>query len=88
VPNTPMFEEYRPYIEEMGFDLHHLNGKLLPFLEYNRRKYEGLSVRDYKSLEGLMWRLNAKVKSESFNLGGSRRVESLVRKVLVEPVRQ
>ena len=84
VPNTPMFEEYRPYIEEMGFDLQHLNGKLIPFLDFNRRKYTGLSVRDYKSLEGLMWRLNAKVKSESFNLGGSRRVESLVRKVLVE----
>jgi len=84
VPNTPMFDMYKDYMDEKGFDLHHLNGKLLPFLDYNRRNYEGLSIRDYKSLEGLMWRLNAKVKSESFNLGGSRRVESLMRKILVE----
>jgi len=85
VPNTPMFDMYKDYIDKKGFDLQHLNGKLLPFLDFNRRKYEGLSVRDYRSLEGLMWRLNAKVKSESFNLGGSRRVEAAMRRVLLEP---
>jgi radical SAM superfamily enzyme YgiQ (UPF0313 family) len=79
VPNTPMFEMYRSYIEDKGFNFQHLNGKLLPFLEYNRRKYKDLSERDYYTLEGLMWRLNAKVRSESFNFGGMGRVASAFR---------
>lgn len=83
VPSTPMFEMYREYMEEeKGFDFQHLNGKLLPFLDYNRRKYTGLSVRDYYALEGLMWRINAKVRSESFNLGGDGRVSKTFRGVL------
>lgn len=81
VPSTPLFEQYRPYIEEKGFDLHHLNGKLLPFLDYNRRKYPSLSVHDYKSIEALMWRLNAKVRNSSFDLGGSGRVAEAFRNV-------
>ena len=84
VPNTPMFEMYRDYIEEKGFDLQHLNGKLLPFLDYNRRIYKELSHRDYFALEGLMWRLNAKVRSESFNIGGSSRVSQAFRGALME----
>ena len=79
VPSTPMFEMYRPYIEEKGFDFQHLNGKLLPFLDYNRRKYPTLSAKDYYAIEGLMWRLNSKVKSESFNLGGAGRVATVFR---------
>lgn len=82
VPNTPMFEMYRGYLDDNGFDLQHLNGKLLPFLDYNRRKYSGLSEKDYYSLEGLMWRLNAKVRSESFNLGGTQAVSQAFRRVL------
>lgn len=84
VPSTPIFETYRPYIEEKGFDFQHLNGKLLPFLDYNRRKYPRLSVRDYTSLEGLMWRLNAKVRESSFNLGGSGRVAQAFRRAFGE----
>ena len=84
VPNTPMFEMYREYLEEKGFDFQHLNGKLLPFLDYNRRKYPDLSAKDYFALEGLMWRVNAKVRSESFNLGGECRVSSAFRPVLLE----
>lgn len=83
VPNTPMFEMYRSYIEDKGFDFQHLNGKLLPFLDYNRRKYKNLSERDYYALEGLMWRLNAKVRSESFNLGGSGRVAAAFRHAFI-----
>ena len=83
VPNTPMFEMYRDYIENKGFNFQHLNGKLLPFLDYNRRKYEGLSERNYYAIQGLMWRLNAKVRSESFNLGGDGRVASNFRSVLL-----
>lgn len=86
VPNTPMFEMYRSYIEEKGFDLQHLNGKLLPFLDYNRRLYRELSHRDYLALEGLMWRLNAKVRSESFDIGSEGRVSSTFRRVLLEMV--
>ena len=81
VPNTPMFEIYRDYLEEKGFDFQHLNGKLLPFLDYNRRKYPELSPKDYFALEGLMWRVNAKVRSESFNLGGESRVSQAFRDV-------
>ncbi|HET6878609.1 MAG TPA: radical SAM protein [Pirellulales bacterium] len=82
VPSTPMFELYRDYIEEKGFDFQHLNGKLLPFLDYNRQRYRRLSVRDYLTLEGLMWRLNTKVRNSSFNIGGSNRVEQAFRRVL------
>ena len=88
VPSTPMFEIYRDYIEEKGFDFQHLNGKLLPFLDYNRRKYPDLTAKDYFALEGLMWRINAKVRSESFNLGGAGRVSQAFREVFAnyEPV--
>ena len=79
VPSTPIFESYRPYMEEKGFDFQHLNGKLLPFLDFNRQKYAGLSHRDYFALEGLMWRLNAKVRESSFNLGGGGRVSQAFR---------
>ncbi len=82
VPSTPMFDLYRGYIEEKGFDLQHLNGKLLPFLDYNRRKYPTLTVKDYFALEGLMWRINAKVRSESFNLGSDGRVAQAFRDML------
>ena len=81
VPSTPMFDMYREYMDEKGFDYQHLNGKLLPFLDYNRRKYPHLAPRDYFALEGLMWRINAKVRSESFNLGGGGRVSQAFREV-------
>jgi radical SAM superfamily enzyme YgiQ (UPF0313 family) len=83
VPSTPVFDKYHDYIEDKGFDLHHLNGKLLPFLDYNRRKYPELAVNDYSVLEGLMWRLNAKVRAESFDLGGSGRAATAFRNVLL-----
>ena len=79
VPGTPLFDSYRPYMEDKGFDLQHLNGKLMPFLDYNRKLYPGLSERDYYALEGLMWRLNAKVRESSFNVGGTGRVASAFR---------
>ncbi len=82
VPGTPLFEMYREYIEARGFDLQHLNGKLLPFLEYNKRKYPSLSHRDYSAIEGLMWRLNAKVMNASFDVGGAGRVSSAFRTAL------
>jgi radical SAM superfamily enzyme YgiQ (UPF0313 family) len=83
VPNTPMFEMYGSYIGDKGFNFQHLNGKLLPFLDYNRRKYKDLSERDYYALEALMWRLNAKVRSETFNLGSSGRVARVFRETFL-----
>lgn len=85
VPSTPLYEEYRGYIEFQEFDLHHLNGKLIPFLDYNRRKYKDLTAHDYYAIEGLMWRLNAKVRAASFNLGGDGRVAQAFREVFVHP---
>lgn len=79
VPGTPIFDRYREYTDDKGFDLHHLNGKLLPFLDYNRRQYPGLTHRDYSELEALMWRLNAKVRSESFDIGASSPVATAFR---------
>ena len=83
VPSTPLYDQYRSYIEDKEFDLHHLNGKLLPFLDFNRRKYRDLTVGDYHALEGLMWRLNAKVRNSSFNLGGTGRVANAFRTTLL-----
>ncbi len=83
VPNTPIFSNYTNYIESKGFDLQHLSGKLLPFLDYNKKNYSDLSHRDYYSLEGLMWRLNAKVRSASFDIGGDSRVPSIFRESLL-----
>ena len=63
-------------------------GSCFPFLDYNRHKYKSLSVQDYNSIEGLMWRLNAKVRNASFNLGGDGRVARAFREVFnaVEPM--
>ena len=84
VPGTPMFDMYRDYLDSKGFDLEHLNGKLLPFLDYNKRKYPSLSHRDYWAIEGLMWRLNAKVMNASFNVGGDGRVATAFRTALTQ----
>jgi hypothetical protein len=49
VPNTPLYDGYKSYIDDQGFDLHHLNGKLMPFLAYNKRSYRDLSAVDPKA---------------------------------------
>jgi radical SAM superfamily enzyme YgiQ (UPF0313 family) len=59
VPGTHIYREQAAYLHgEMGWDLHQLNGKFLPFLEYNRRRYPGLRASDYLELEALMTVLN------------------------------
>jgi radical SAM superfamily enzyme YgiQ (UPF0313 family) len=70
VPGTNVYREHRAYLhDEMGWDLQHLNGKFLPFLEYNRRRYPALRASDYLSLESLMSVLNqGKVLSRAVNL--------------------
>lgn len=86
VPGTPLFEKLRPYIEEQEFDFQDLNGKLLPFLEYNRREMRGkydLRVEDYYDIEAFMFRLNQKVKEKTFRPGADTRVSQAFRKVFV-----
>ena len=70
VPGTQVYRQHRDYLHrEMGFDLHDLNGKFLPFLEYNQRANPGLRGSDYLELEGLMAILNqGKVLSRAVNL--------------------
>jgi hypothetical protein len=59
VPGTNVYREHADYLHgEMGWDLQHLNGKLLPFLEYNQRRYDGLQGSDYLELEAMMSILN------------------------------
>jgi len=73
VPGSALFERHRAYLlEEMGWDLHELNGKLLPFLEYNRQHYPGLRASDYQELEAFMMQVNnSKVYQKRFNLVGN-----------------
>lgn len=70
VPGTQIYREHADYLhKEMGWDLQDLNGKFLPFLEYNRRHYSNLRASDYLELEALMSVLNnGKFLSRALNL--------------------
>jgi radical SAM superfamily enzyme YgiQ (UPF0313 family) len=84
VPGSIMFEQYRGYLfDEMGFDLHHLNGKLYPFLRYNFER-KGIRLEDYVALESLAFRLNAKAMGQTFQLAPENKVYQALRKVLAE----
>lgn len=84
VPGSIMFDQYEEYLfEEMGFDLHHLNGKLYPFLRYNHQK-TGIRLADYVSLESLAFRLNAKTMGQTFQLDADNGVYCALRRVLAE----
>ncbi len=80
-----MFEQHRHYLmEEMGWDLEQLNGKLLPFLEYNQRRTPGLRASDYLELEAFMMRLNSsRVYEKRFDLLGDSRIATAFRRALV-----
>lgn len=84
VPGSALFEQHRTYLlDERGWDLQHLNGKLLPFLEYNRRRYPDLHASDYKELEAFMMRLNnSKVYQKRFDLVGDSPVARAFRHTL------
>lgn len=82
VPGSIMFEQYEEYLfGEMGFDLHHLNGKLYPFLKYNFQR-NGVRLADYVALESLAFRLNAKTMGHTFQLGPDNGVYCALRRVL------
>ena len=65
VPGSIMYRTHEDYLRSQRhpdgtlWDLHDLNGKLLPFLEYNQRKYPDLKASDYLQVESLMSVLNA-----------------------------
>jgi radical SAM superfamily enzyme YgiQ (UPF0313 family) len=84
VPGSAIFEEYRSYLfNDMEFDLQHLNGKLFPFLEFNRRQNPELMLGDYLNLEAFMFRLNAQALRGTFDIGGDSRVSRALRKVII-----
>lgn len=86
VPGTPLYHKLLPYIEERGFDFHDLNGKLLPFLEFNRREMKGrydLRVQDYYDIESFMFRLNEKVRERTFRPGAETRVSKAFRRIFI-----
>lgn len=59
VPGTQVFRTHSNYLlNDMGWDFEDLNGKFLPFLEYNQRSNPNLRASDYLELEGLMSILN------------------------------
>lgn len=85
VPGSIMFEEHKTYLfDEMGWDLHDLNGKLLPFLEYNQSRYPGLKASDYLELENFMYVLNSsKVYEQRFDFTKDNPVANTFRQLVV-----
>jgi hypothetical protein len=82
VPGSIMFEQYEEYLfGDMGFDLHHLNGKLYPFLKYNSERKRA-RLADYVALESLAFRLNAKTMGQTFQLDPTNAVYRALRRVL------
>jgi len=89
VPNSILFRQHKDYLfsqktpDGRQWDLHDLNGKLLPFLEYNRRKYPWLKASDYLSLESFMMHLNnSKVQQRPFNFAASNPIARSFRSTL------
>lgn len=89
VPGSILFENHKEYlfsqhtVQGQRWDLQDLNGKLLPFLEYNRAKYPWLKASDYLNLESFMMHLNnSKVQRRPFNFAATNRVAQSFRRVL------
>ena len=84
VPGSILYEQFESYLlEEMGFDLHHLNGKLYPFLKYNFERNR-TTLADYVALESLAFRLNARTMGQTFQLNPSNSVYCSLRRVFAE----
>jgi molybdenum cofactor biosynthesis enzyme MoaA len=84
VPGTQVYREHKTYLhDDCAWDLHHLNGKFLPFLEYNQRRYSQLRASDYMALESLMSVLNnGKFLSRAVNLCDDTRASAAFRAAL------
>jgi radical SAM superfamily enzyme YgiQ (UPF0313 family) len=87
VPSTMVFEEYREYFDEHGFDLQHLNGKLFPMFHLLKQQKEKenpnieFKITDYLRLESFMQRLNIKINGQSVNIYADTKVSRTFRKV-------
>lgn len=90
VPGSILYEQHKDYLfreREDGtkWDLQDLNGKLLPFLEYNRQKYPWLRASSYRDLEKLMMHMNSsKVQRFQFNFAAPNVVARSFRSTLVD----
>ncbi len=91
VPGSIMYKQHQDYLfsqktkEGRPWDLQDLNGKLLPFLEYNREKYPWLKGSDYLNLESLMMHLNnSKVLQRPFDFAASHTVARTFRNVIAK----
>jgi hypothetical protein len=84
VPGSALYDAHRHYLHtEMGWDLQHLNGKLLPFLEYNQQLCPDLKASDYVELEAFMMRLNSsKVYSSRFDFAAENPVARTFRLIV------
>ena len=89
VPGSILYRTHEKYLaaqrrpDGTKWDLHDLNGKLLPFLEYNQRKYPGLQASDYLEIESLMMHLNAsKVHAKRFDINSESQAGRTFRRVL------
>jgi hypothetical protein len=84
VPSTHVFRNHSNYLlKDMGWDLQDLNGKFLPFLEFNQRSNPELRASDYLELEGLMSILNeGKVLSRAVDLCDDSEVGQVFRETL------
>jgi radical SAM superfamily enzyme YgiQ (UPF0313 family) len=84
VPGSALYEEYEGYLaDEMGFDLQHLNGKLLPFLRLNQARHPELRARDYLDLEAFMFRVNAHAARGVFDIAGDSQISRAFRKGVI-----
>ncbi|MBI4789852.1 MAG: radical SAM protein [Chloroflexi bacterium] len=89
VPGSILFQQHENYLfsprslDGQRWDLHDLNGKLLPFLEYNRQKYPWLRASHYLNLESFMMHLNnSKVQRRPFNFAADNRIAKSFRSTL------
>lgn len=89
VPGSIMYRTHEKYLAKQcrpdgtRWDLQDLNGKLLPFLEYNQQKYPGLQASDYLEIESMMMHLNAsKVFSKRFDISSDSESGKTFRRVL------
>lgn len=78
VPGSILYHEHESYLlsrqrtDGTQWDLQDLNGKLLPFLEYNQQHYPDLQASDYLELEALMMHLNSsKVFRKRFDVNSN-----------------
>ncbi len=89
VPNSILFRQHRDYLfsprppDGRAWDLQDLNGKLLPFLEYNQTRYPWLRASHYLKLESLMMHLNnSKSRRLPFNFASAHPIARSFRTTL------